>query len=236
MAKKYGSKHMVRSKGSGIGSLMLAFISFIFGYLISTVFDMNQLSGWLTAQVGGQSAQSVTPKLKKQAELPKPKFEFYTLLTKEKDAQPLPNIPVKSDSNSTRLVESTRSKLSSQAAVSNITSVPAAAIDLTVTQKLPLHEPLVIPNLAQKPVVAVNQANKFVVQLASFKNLHEAEKMRAALMMKGFDVSIATAVQQQVNWYRVVIGPFVSRPHALQAQQALARSEHIVGMIRKLDA
>lgn len=231
MAKNYGKKTMGRRNSSGVGSLMLAFVAFVFGYLIATVFDMNQLSGWVnTHMLAQQVAQSPTKPVSQQAQLPKPKFEFYTLLAKGQVGQPLPEAPV---AQTAQAVPSTEPV---HVASSHAPSV-SAPLDLTVTQKLPLHEPLVAVQPGNKPIaVAAITTDKFLVQVGSFKNLREAEKMKASLVMKGFDVTISSSNQQQMSWYRVIIGPFESRTQAQKAQLAFARSEHIVGMVRKMDA
>jgi cell division protein FtsN len=86
------------------------------------------------------------------------------------------------------------------------------------------------------PASAHDNHDAYLVQVGSFRNMREAERMKAMLVMKGFDVHIASAIQQHVNWYRVIIGPFSSRIEAQQAQGAFARREHVMGMIRKMDA
>ena len=60
--------------------------------------------------------------------------------------------------------------------------------------------------------------------------------MKATLVIKGFAVNIAVVSQQKTNWYRVSLGPFHSKDDALRAQTNVARSEHIIGMVRKMDA
>ena len=98
---------------------------------------------------------------------------------------------------------------------------------------------------ASTPVVSVKPAplntdpfNKdaYLVQIASFKSNQEAERMKAVLSIKGFRVNIAMVTQQQIQWYRVNLGPFSSRTQAEQARVSIARSEHIIGMVRKMDA
>ena len=53
--------------------------------------------------------------------------------------------------------------------------------------------------------------------------------------MKGFDVSVASVIQGTGSWHRVIMGPFASRTAAVQAQLLVAKSERIMGMIRKMD-
>jgi len=230
MATNYGKKNMGRgNSSSGIGSLMLAFVAFVFGYLIATVFGSNQLSSWFNTQVlARQTTQLPGQATNQQAQITKPKFEFYTLLAKDQTVRPIPSPPpTQSTQPATVPAQITE------------TATPTAPMDLTVTQKLPLHEPLVTTQPVTKPAPVATvtaSAERFMVQVGSFKNLHEAEKMKASLVMKGFEVAISVTNQQHVNWYRVIIGPFASRIQAQKAQLAFAQKEHIVGMVRKMDA
>jgi cell division protein FtsN len=105
-----------------------------------------------------------------------------------------------------------------------------------------LHAPLspvappVVATVEKKPVSMTAAYESYLIQVGSFRSAHEAERMKASLVMKGFNVAVSTATQNSINWYRVIIGPFSSREQAQTAQQAFARSEHIVGMVRKMDA
>ncbi|MCA0403625.1 MAG: SPOR domain-containing protein [Proteobacteria bacterium] len=83
--------------------------------------------------------------------------------------------------------------------------------------------------------VDLRQAKEtFLIQIASFRNRQDAEKLKASLILKGFDVNVAMATQNQANWYRVIVGPFASRNDAMKTQNILARNERIQGMIRKV--
>jgi cell division protein FtsN len=53
--------------------------------------------------------------------------------------------------------------------------------------------------------------------------------------MKGYPATIVSVTQQSSYWYRVVLGPFSPLAQAQQVQMSLLRSEHITGMIRKID-
>ena len=82
---------------------------------------------------------------------------------------------------------------------------------------------------------ASNPKEAYLVQLASFRHLHEADRLKAVLVMKGFTVNIASVNQQGMPWYRVVMGPFTSKNQAQQAQSECARQEHLMGMVRRVD-
>lgn len=234
MVRNVARKNIKSRNGGGLSKLMLTFVAFLFGYLSASLLDLNQLGLWVTTRVLAQQKISPPIPLRSVAALPKPKFEFYTLLANERVGRPDPAaagvvavtpVVIASVSHVPSI------PLSSQA--SNSSVMPA---NLTVTEKLPLHAPLTIPVVeTKKRAVKASDSTPFLVQIASFRNLREAERMKASLMLKGFDVSINTALQQRVTWYRVIIGPFGSRLQAQKAQLAFSRSEHIIGMIRKID-
>ncbi|WP_019218251.1 SPOR domain-containing protein [Legionella tunisiensis] len=108
------------------------------------------------------------------------------------------------------------------------TPTPAAANQQTQT-------PAVVTESKPVTVASTNSKESYLLQLASFKNKQEAERLKAALTLKGFDVHVAMSSQQQGNWFRVILGPFHSRGDAEKARMSIARSERITGMIRKMD-
>ena len=243
MATNYKKKNMNSRNGRGIGSLMLAFVAFILGYLISTIFNLSSLGDWVNKNLLSQKVTEHKAKApNQQAQLPKPKFEFYTLLAKDNAGRPVAQLPVaKAETTVSAKDDSTaNAKTDSTLALNSDTlrkppPSHAAPIDLTITQNLPLHEPLVAADKTAKQMSqAINNAEHFIVQVASFRNRYEAEKMKAALVLRGFDVYISSS-NQQGTWHRVVIGPFTSRTQAQKAQLAFARRQHIMGMIRKMD-
>lgn len=228
-----------RRQNSGIGSLMLSFVTFILGYLVASAFDMSHLSHWMTSRFTAQTNASNKSSMVKTAELPKPKFEFYTLLTKDRTTE---SMEIASTAASQPSPKS--ALVANPAATTNVTSMASPApkaesapLDLTVTQKLPLHAPLVAmaPPPSVKTVANPEKIGRYIIQVGSFKNLHEAEKMKAVLAMRGFSPVITSMTQQQITWYRVLIGPFSSLTDAQRVHREFAERDRIAGMIRKLD-
>ena len=219
MARDYGRKKSPRHRGSVSKQLLLVLVCFLFGYLSASIFDFTSLSNWVNTTLRAEhTVQTAKKPVPQQAALPKPKFEFYTLLAKERVETAVP--------------------------VTTIAAHPVAATSTSSVANLmvakgPLGSPLPVSNVASarppsSPVV--NNKNAYLVQVGSFKSKQEAERVKASLTLKGFLVNVSAVTQQKTNWYRVTIGPFASRPEAIKAQGAVARSEHIVGMIRKMDA
>ncbi len=232
MAGQYRKKSAPPKRGSVLGQLMLVCVVFVAGYLSASLYDLAHVTSWVGSHVLANNSTAIITKTGvQQAALPKPKFEFYTLLANEQIAGA--NLPSKP-------ALPAKPALSPSVALAEAAPVTKAA--------LPLHAPLapvapVVANhpapvvLAEKiPALIANHKEAYLVQVASFKNMQDASRMRASLMMKGFDVKISPAIQGNISWYRVIIGPFDSRTQAQQAQMAFAKREHIMGMIRKMDA
>ena len=223
MAGNYRRKNTAPRRGHLLGHLLLVFVFFIAGYLSASVYDLTRLSGWIGEHAFAKTTSQILLRTSaEQAPLPKPKFEFYTLLAKERVAGAAP----------------------APAAVVAAVEQPVAVLPAK-TPSLPLHAPLApvasagpIPAAVAKipAMVANNNKDAYLIQVGSFKSLQEAERMKATLAMKGFDVKLSTTTQQRLTWYRVTVGPFASRVQAQQILLAFARREHIVGMIRKMDA
>ncbi len=214
MAKNYGNKRSSRHGGNVSKHILMALVCFLSGYLSASFFDFTTLIGWINAELlAGQTVQAPTKPVNAAAQLPKPKFEFYTLLASD-TRQPVAPQPVSSPHTA---IEVTK-------------PIEAAALKAATT--------FVPPVVAAKPIPMQEIATKgsYLVQIASFRSRQDAERIKASLTLKGFSVSIATVAQQKTNWYRVVIGPFASRAEAQKAQLSVARTERITGMIRKMDA
>lgn len=216
MAKDYDRRRPVKQKTATSGQLMLFVASFFCGYLVATVFDFSSLSSWVKSNILADTASN-QPGLKvaaKKEEPPKPKFEFYTLLAKEqKNSSSLQHKP--SRTGATPVVQNRT--------VEKLTDISRVAQqDVKVTES--------------KPVVQVNlKRDSYLIQIAAFRNRHDAEQLKAKMTLKGFDVIISNP-KQPSDWYRVVLGPFASRDDAEKTRLQLAKSEHINGMIRKMDA
>ncbi|WP_133127937.1 SPOR domain-containing protein [Legionella nagasakiensis] len=213
MAKEYRKKGKTDSNG-WLRQMMLVFMSFFCGYLSASLFNFTQVSEWLNNSFFKQKEQKIHQKDRQQVQLPKPKLEFYTLLAKEQTAVPA-------------VVNSTKETPTKQASASTVKAIES-------TSELQKHS--LTTHSVDKIVAAVSNKETYLVQVASFRNKEDAERMKATLILKGFNVNVAAVTNQQVHWYRVIIGPFPSRIQAEKAQTEVARSERIMGMIRKMDA
>lgn len=187
--KAVSSRHASpQSKTNVIGLIALGFV---IGYVFAWFYSPMLFTNWLKTHFGK------TPVVENSgvdlAALPKPKFEFYTLLSQEK-IQPTKIIPP------------------------------------------PVVAPTVAPYAATTTVAIDKSKERYVLQLASFQRHEDAEQMLASLVIRGFEANIQTITQQGAAWHRVMMGPFVSRVQAEKAQSSVAQSEHISGIIRRMES
>jgi len=188
-------------------------MAFITGYLVASIFDFASLTHWINSRVLTQQTNDNTQeKLKamQEASLPKPKFEFYTLLANGRtqpaavSVQPQAKAPVQMQ----------------------------AAVEAATPMKTPATNSVIAAAQTDAKTVAINKES-WVIQVGSFKTMPEAERMKAALILKGYTVQVVSISQPQGNWFRVLIGPYSSQNEVQQAQVAFSKNERVVGMIRK---
>ena len=187
-------------------------LAFLGGYILAWFYQPAKFTAWVQSHLeSNKASQRLSDSSAKTVKLPKPKFEFYTLLTQEK-------VPLKSKP-----------------------SPVAAPVVVPVAAVAPVAAPIKIPEPVKEakvvaPIAATASQDAYFLQLASFQRREDAEQMKASLIMRGFDTSIKTATQQGGVWHRVVIGPFTARLAAEKIQAEIVRSEHISGIIRRMDA
>jgi cell division protein FtsN len=218
MSTRNGTRRMGSKSKSGVSPLMSAFVAFIFGYLFATVFDFDSISTWVSDNILPNKAHKNTQSPQRSyAKRPsiKPKLEFYTLLTEGSNSAPKKTTPPQSIAMNTKA---------------------QPPVNLDVTKTLPLHEPLAPKNKLESQKLGQASVDKFIIQVGSFKVKSEADKMRAALVMKGLNASISEVNQQNISWYRVVVGPFSTKQDAQKLQSNLVKNERIAGMIKKVEA
>lgn len=199
-----------RNEGSRVGSLMLVFVAFVFGYLVATVFDIKQMHNWVNTKMQVESGVPSSSASAKKKATSKPKLEFYTLLSQDNHKRNEPPLEVRVDPNPPKDLNTTTKHL----------PVPStmAAADKT----------------AVKPRVT-QDVFKYMLQVGSFKSKVDAERLRADLVIKGFDVILVSVNHQQGQWYRVMVGPVPSKKEAESLKSSLASRENIHGMIRRVE-
>ncbi len=228
MGREYSNKRSSRKRTSASRQFLVTVLVFLLGYLAATVCDIHTLTQWINNQVLAHQETNKTtlkPQAKtKETALTKPKFEFYTLLANEK----VPNSHEKTSNN----------QVAANTTVTNNAASVQAAVNTAqaVTNPQPLK--LTITNQQQaatgaKPVsLPGTKGEAYSVQVASFKARQDAEHMKGALILKGFNVSVVPINHaSKGSWFRVVVGPYANRGLAQRAQLDLAKNEHLRGMI-----
>jgi cell division protein FtsN len=226
MKRNYPSHTAKRSRSSNRGQFMLVCMAFATGYLSSGVFNISQLGQWLDQSlihIGGH-AKPVTSMVEAKKDAPishQPKLEFYTVLTKE-DKHVIP-------------VTATVKEPEPQVSTPEAKPVEATKPELAMAEKpveVATAKPVEAPPAAKPEVKKGN----YFVQLASFRYYAQAEKFKAKLILKGFDVKISAIRQGTMQWYRVMLGPYSSISEAQKAKVIFQAKEHAPGMIRQMDA
>src|SRR3990167_600843 len=156
-SRKYGSTASSGRVRRALRTTGLACITFIMGYLYASFYDYKKLNVWMSAHVFGTSARPILPAVTLTANIPKPKFEFYTLLTKDSSTgASTVHAPVTS---------STSSAPSTSSQPMSLTVTPASA-GTTAHAVLPV--PLMAETIAHSAPVLANKET-YLVQLASFR-------------------------------------------------------------------
>jgi cell division protein FtsN len=220
---------------------VVALASFLCGYFAATVFDFASLSSWINKNVLNHSnAEPKTQVAAKPVELPKPKFEFYTLLSKDHGSlvpvnRPMPTTAMKGQAQQTQVTQqpaavSNSAAVPTQASAPTQGSVPTQSVARTATQKVgqavAVTESRPVTNTNKMPV-----KGSYQIQVASFNRRADAEHLKASLVMRGFDVGIVPVNQRNMTWFRVIVGPFGSRVDADKAQAMITRVEHMKGIV-----
>lgn len=188
----------------------------------------------------------------KKAEPSKPRFEFYTLLSKE--AVPVshekhPTADVTTDTiepPKEKTTESTTTTTSQEPAIaptgvpsvpihhlptgSSMTTAETVAVQQpSTTEPVQVSEPVTsttLENAPSKPASTTQTAEKsrYVLQVAAIRQKNDAESLKAQLSFLGFDVFIEPFQIAGSQGYRVKIGPYSSLESVKKAQETLRRN------------
>lgn len=228
MVKQYRRKKSAYRGVSVQRTLMLVVLSFFSGYLIASFVDIGQLSAWFDS-LGTQSSQLVSaPQLAHNNPVAKPKLEFYTILTTNHSAASVPAPPLPT-------VAAAKTSSASVATISHgatSSTVPHSTARLEIKPQPQSQLPIQTKPVMQKEIAG---RQGYTIQVAALRVRQDAERMKASLLMKGFEVNIASVASNGVIWYRVMVGTFASRAQAERTQSILAHRERVSGIIRKME-
>lgn len=223
MATTYRKRHVATSGSGLLRSLMLVCVAFFSGYLAASYVDLGYFGRWVMSLRPETSRLVSAPQLTSHA--PKPKLEFYTLLTANHGAVPPPPLPV--------IVNNKPGTATQPVIVAKAFTVQPGTHVNSATALLAHEIKTEVKSVTQNP-----QASKqgYTIQVAALRSLQDAEHMKASLLLRGFPVNVSSVASNGLTWFRVMVGPFASRAQAEETQSVLVRRERMNGMIRKMDA
>jgi len=133
---------------------------------------------------------------------PKPKFEFYTLLPEMEVVVPDEDLPAPSPAPT----------------ASSITDESGSA-DTAVAAGSAVEED------TQVDTETALKAGHYILQVASFKRMQDADGLKAQLTLLGYKPVVQTvAIDSNEKWHRVRIGPYADRD-ALEAARIRLRAD-----------
>lgn len=154
------------------------------------------------------------------AEPDQPIFDFYDILSDSDSDDAITPVLAKTI---TSVVEPAKTE-AELAPVENITA-PKKVI--AIAPKIPA------PAVSQKVDVSKAGATpqRYVISLGEYKKHEDAQKHRAALILNGLDVSLATLSSAKHELYRLETGPYANWREAHAAQLTLEQQYQIRGKI-----
>lgn len=97
----------------------------------------------------------------------------------------------------------------------------------------PTELPVRPPTLALKPQNL--PTSEYLIQVGSFRAQEDATKLKAELILSGYDVKLDPVKVKHDTWYRVQIGPFASKEVAQAKQKVLEQQKFHGTLILKKD-
>lgn len=219
MARDYGRKMPARSSSTKTSAkIILILASFLVGYLTAAVFDFSSLTAFMKQHFLKEKPM-IQAKAKKKETI-KPKFEFYTLLSKDTNALvPVNKVqPTKEIAQAKPMVREAGTLPSEAKISSSNPTKPAEVVE---------SKPLIVPKVDKK-------VGTYLVQVAAFNRRQDAEHLKASLVLTGYDVNLTPFLKNNITWFRVIIGPFSSQGEAEKAKLTIAHSHKMQGMVRRV--
>lgn len=231
-----------RPKPQNRGQFLLVLISFATGYLSSSIMNINQLGNWMNENLtfgdlnipitkSHAPATQLASNASDKKVVATPKLEFYTVLTQNSKV----SVPVGTELS--KMVKPTKVATAQPQiqAKAQVQPQPQPPKTVEVESAKPIFVQPEVPSTA-KASASGTKKTIFVVQLASFRYREQAERLRAKLLMKGFDAKISEARQGNAQLFRVMLGPYANLSEAQKAKVVFQAKEHSSGMIRQMDA
>ncbi len=218
MAKDYAKSARPSSKKAKQShSKMWAFTLLLALLFVGGLFYLKQHEALSVFKNSVQHHASKQRAQQKKQQETKPRFEFYTILPKM-------NVDDSQAQNQQDKSADTTGKPTPAAQQTKSVEKAAATQQANKTEKT-------APVRAAIPVKTV-AASKYIIQVASFRNFAEADRLKAEMLMLGQSVDVKAFNNKGAKWYRVQAGPYPSLAAAQKAQQQL-KANNIKAIVRK---
>lgn len=87
---------------------------------------------------------------------------------------------------------------------------------------------------ANPPGAKADENVEYLLQVASFRSLAEAEQVRAELMLLNLTARIeASAANEGNTWHRVIVGPFANRSQLAKAKDTLLSNRYDAMLLKR---
>lgn len=228
-------------KGPRPGLFLASLVFFLLGYLAATLFDFVSLSQWLHHWLLSPPVSHEEAKKTQSAIFSTPKLEFYTLLTKENTPLAIQPLAIKEKPVAiplTQLPKVPKGKENSLLKESLSEKITILSKNMPPSSERRVDEKRTASNGEDLQQLQANSSSHpyYLIQVASLRNKEEAEKLKALLILRGFEVRLSTVAQNQQAWFRISVGPYRSQQEAKNAQINLAKTENMRGLILKMTA
>ena len=82
--------------------------------------------------------------------------------------------------------------------------------------------PKIAPKTTNKPVMSDVSKELYYLQIGSFSNAEDADKLKAKLALMGMEAAVQVAnIPDKGIWHRVRLGPYIGQSEANKAREAL---------------
>jgi cell division protein FtsN len=243
MAKKQAKRSNSRSGGTpawlwglmGIGlGLVIAAYFFMSDYFKSNTNDQPKPNAAAEAPAVSNNSE---PVVQEQPEKPKPKYDFYELLPGKEVVIPDADLEAQAEAEARAArIKADADKAAAQQAAQAAAGSASTNSPVNSSVKPPIATPANAPvNTPQasapvannKPTAAPAAESpasdaRFLIQAGAFKNVNEAENLKATIAMTGEIARIESAEINGTTVYRVRLGPYASASSLSSAKQALS--------------
>jgi len=183
------------------------------------------------------------PKAVTQKEVKAQRFEFYHLLPGMEvpipdidhtgvpgtlSQSPKPNIDA-TPKGFEKALDATSQKLKAIQTTKSSPLNPLLQAQKATPKSKFIPTPLALAHPKSRPSKTIPHTDKkiaaahYLIQVSAFRQINQAEKLKAQLAVQGFSPRIQKVLAQDGTWFRVILGPFASETMALKQKKYLEK-------------